>query len=420
MNSGCTELLGAEVRPVEGKGLGIVATREILKGDRILLERPFLMVAAADLEKWTVQLNLFRETCRAVQEVEEYLRSVIGRAGVADEFSRLCDAYVSDGCKTAAGTLLSNSLSAGPSLADSALLALGSRFNHSCCPNACYSWQNTAGQLLFHATRDIASGEEVTISYVPLYRSSQERVMELSMRYRFQCRCSGCEARGRLLAGSDRRRARMRELELELSVVPVADEELPEVCAKVWQLVEELVGLIDLEFDGNTKLKARTYCAALQLLLECEAVPAEDAERLLELAQQQATLAVGAEGEWSPSLVMSFDASEDAEHAEPVASATAVDHSDDGRTAEFLKEQFRHQRGVGTGTQIDLQEFSELLLRGRPSMPQHYVRAVFNAVDSTGFGTVEFDHLVDFLYDIPSGQRATGPTVSKAGSLAVS
>eukprot|EP00971_Amphidinium_carterae_P229585 4555354-Amphidinium_carterae.1 len=66
-------LLGAEVRPIDGKGLGIVATREIhkvqstslcnssalaTKGERILLERPFLLIGAAELEKWIAQCGL--------------------------------------------------------------------------------------------------------------------------------------------------------------------------------------------------------------------------------------------------------------------------------------------------------------------------------------------------------------------------
>jgi len=39
------------------------------------------------------------------------------------------------------------------------------RINHSCVPNAFYSWNEAIGRLTVHAVKDIKKGEEITIHY---------------------------------------------------------------------------------------------------------------------------------------------------------------------------------------------------------------------------------------------------------------
>jgi hypothetical protein len=81
-----------------------------------------------------------------------------------------------------------------------ALFPLTTHCNHSCTPNAQIRSQEFADALIdVVATRDIAAGEEICISYIDLggvghgrRRSTFQRRKELQGRYLFQCECSAC------------------------------------------------------------------------------------------------------------------------------------------------------------------------------------------------------------------------------------
>ena len=74
-----------------------------------------------------------------------------------------------------------------------ALMSVGTFFNHSCEPNVQMgsAMADRGGIVDFFATRDIAVGEELTISYIndaPL----AQRQFQLKFQYRFECKCSKC------------------------------------------------------------------------------------------------------------------------------------------------------------------------------------------------------------------------------------
>ena len=60
--------------------------------------------------------------------------------------------------------------------------------NHSCMPNAQVAWNNSHKVFALHAVDDIATGEEITVTYVGLYQDYGNRVRAL----RFDCRCPVC------------------------------------------------------------------------------------------------------------------------------------------------------------------------------------------------------------------------------------
>ena len=65
------------------------------------------------------------------------------------------------------------------------------RFNHSCNPNACFSWNSAIGKETIHSMRDIKAGEEITISYVDMEHDKRLRAWELR-HYGFVCDCAAC------------------------------------------------------------------------------------------------------------------------------------------------------------------------------------------------------------------------------------
>lgn len=66
-----------------------------------------------------------------------------------------------------------------------------SRFNHSCVPNACFSWNEAIGKETIHTMRDVEEGEEIVISYVDMEHDKRLRAWELR-HYGFVCGCEAC------------------------------------------------------------------------------------------------------------------------------------------------------------------------------------------------------------------------------------
>lgn len=75
------------------------------------------------------------------------------------------------------------------------LYAKQSTINHSCVPNAVVEFPFNRHELVVNATRNIAEGEEVLISYLDeceLERSKHSRAKLLAQNYLFNCSCPKC------------------------------------------------------------------------------------------------------------------------------------------------------------------------------------------------------------------------------------
>ncbi|KAI0063076.1 SET domain-containing protein [Artomyces pyxidatus] len=74
--------------------------------------------------------------------------------------------------------------------------AQSSRFNHSCTPNAHFSWNPNTFASEVRANRPIKKGEEVTIAYTNIYQPYDERQRSLKTSWRFSCACVVCSQPG--------------------------------------------------------------------------------------------------------------------------------------------------------------------------------------------------------------------------------
>ena len=93
----------------------------------------------------------------------------------------------------------SSSATPGPSedsgeQAGTAVYAAASLANHSCCPTARPSFPRADATLALVATRDLAEGDEVTVSYVDESLPLRQRRASLEFGYGFFCRCERCLA----------------------------------------------------------------------------------------------------------------------------------------------------------------------------------------------------------------------------------
>ena len=73
-----------------------------------------------------------------------------------------------------------------------ALLIDAAALNHSCKPNAVIISNCLKMQL--RALTNIASGEEITVSYIGLIKKRNERRRELSLNWYFECNCNRCSS----------------------------------------------------------------------------------------------------------------------------------------------------------------------------------------------------------------------------------
>jgi hypothetical protein len=77
------------------------------------------------------------------------------------------------------------------------------RINHSCRPNSGNWWSEKTDRRVIYASRDIEKGEEITVSYIPLLKTTKDRQARLQQ-YGFTCDCPACQS-----VESDKRRVRI-------------------------------------------------------------------------------------------------------------------------------------------------------------------------------------------------------------------
>lgn len=131
----------------------------------------------------------------------------------------LHDAHSKDG-PTAKGIFITNSLPLGDSdvATQRGLFPECSRFNHSCNPNACNTWNSALQKVVVYAVEDIQPGVEITITYLStLTESHVFRQFCLWQGFRFKCQCSVCTLPPAELAASDARRQKINALRNEAS-----------------------------------------------------------------------------------------------------------------------------------------------------------------------------------------------------------
>jgi hypothetical protein len=94
----------------------------------------------------------------------------------------------------------------------SAVGELASRFNHSCLPNAQFSYHERTNEMRFYAIRDIPRGKEVFTNYFKnQFKAAAKRNGEQQMHYGFMCRCDACDPKTEFWARSDERRVEMQK-----------------------------------------------------------------------------------------------------------------------------------------------------------------------------------------------------------------
>mmetsp|Transcript_72746 Transcript_72746/g.236248 ORF Transcript_72746/g.236248 Transcript_72746/m.236248 type:complete len:393 (-) Transcript_72746:501-1679(-) len=177
-----------EIVEVPNKGKGVVATRDIEKGEPIVVEHP--VVSFIDAERSGLQSKVRRSVSGEQLQLKEEQLSPIAKALVFE----LHDRYAVDGKeKTLEGIVSTNAFQGDDNQYATNLLLVISRFNCSCKANASANWRSQEKRQAVYATRRIAKGEEICISYLDTKQASTEvRRAYLEKKYGYTCMCESC------------------------------------------------------------------------------------------------------------------------------------------------------------------------------------------------------------------------------------
>ncbi|GAB7361849.1 hypothetical protein MBLNU230_g1889t1 [Neophaeotheca triangularis] len=174
------------VTPVQGKGLGVLATQPIAPGTQILSEPPLFTTASLS-NPTTIEKDLGAIVRSLPKDSQRAFLSLHNNSPGPDPFSNI---------------IRSNGYPLGPSSPIGGIFPLVARLNHSCLPNAQHAFDPTTNLMRIHALRPIAPNEEITLAYTT-GGPSTTRKANLKTYFNFACTCEICALPGPQQTTSD-------------------------------------------------------------------------------------------------------------------------------------------------------------------------------------------------------------------------
>ncbi|PVH89105.1 SET domain-containing protein [Cadophora sp. DSE1049] len=243
------------VLPISGKGLGVIAKIPIPRSTKIIIEAPLLTVPMPSL----IPGQGF-PLASMLTSITSSFSSL--PASSQETFLSLHDHRFPGDEEVQQSHLLtifrSNAYNTGSS--DVGLFPLIARINHSCRPNSVNYWSEKLGKRVIYAGRDIGVGEEITVAYIPLLKSTKERQNRLAQ-YGFVC---GCEACSDTSGESGKRRGKIADLMEVLEQKIGLESQKVEANERLARRAERLVGLLGEEELVDYWAKAYRFVAVFE------------------------------------------------------------------------------------------------------------------------------------------------------------
>ena len=164
-------------RSIPKKGQGLIAVQTIPKGTRILSEKPIFTTSGRGNNLGIINQRIANQLKQVSKQNQRAFLSL------HNNFRGSLAAFL--------GIAKTNALPLGPDATESGLFLQASRINHDCLPNCQHTWNANIGEETIHTIREIAQGEEITISYA-LTGPSNSRREHLQKNFGFDCICSLC------------------------------------------------------------------------------------------------------------------------------------------------------------------------------------------------------------------------------------
>ena len=288
LNSSPTDVLGlAEttalltlyvVRSIPKKGQGLIATQIIPKGTRILSEKPIFTISGIGNSLDLINQRIATE----LKQVSKYNQRAF--LSLHNNFRGSLAPFL--------GIVKTNALPLGSDATESGLFLQASRINHACLPNCQHTWNASIGEETIHTVREIAQGEEMTISYSHTGPSKSRRG-HLQKNFGFDCTCTLCSLPAAERVISDNRLEEVQHLDdvigdgAHLMLHP----------QQHLQKVHTLVRILEAEHISDARLP-RAYYDAFQTV-----IAHGDQARAKIFAERAYAARLDCEGEDSPGTV---------------------------------------------------------------------------------------------------------------------
>jgi hypothetical protein len=189
-----------EVKQADSKGLGGFAVADIPRGTRILAEEGMLQIVGAHAEAKEI-LDAFERISKSQQnsylELHAYAHQNLIRAVERELGQRWND--ISELHRKVLSVWATNTFGE--------VFLLGSRFNHSCIPNVDFAYNTNLKKETFHAVRDIAAGEELTVMYIDGVCLTHAHRQSKLDNWGFTCMCLACDTAAPGYQASEDKRA---------------------------------------------------------------------------------------------------------------------------------------------------------------------------------------------------------------------
>ncbi|KAF7296471.1 NADPH--cytochrome P450 reductase [Mycena chlorophos] len=221
------------VAKMPGKGMGLVAVRDIAQGEVLIREAPLFVVPQATTENPSMLVwNLLQGAPPQGQAAFWNLSYVNLPKDVDVERDR---------DRVALAIFETNAVAAGH---DVGIFPRMARLNHGCSSafNVVYTWRPNEGMLYVHALRDIPTGQELLTTYTDTKRTRAERHAFLVAQYGFQCTCAVCSLDPAESQASDKRLTTIAELYRHFALWGsggIGGAEAVATIIKIWELEDE-------------------------------------------------------------------------------------------------------------------------------------------------------------------------------------
>ncbi|KAI0356426.1 SET domain-containing protein [Trametes cingulata] len=225
-----------KVMKLPGKGMGVVAARNISQGELVLRERPLFVVPHKVTMSPGALLLSSLATLSPAQRASFYNLSYVNfPVGVQEGTPRYQE-------ELALAIFQTNAVSAGSQ--GVGIFPRMARLNHGCSSafNVVYTWRDDESVLVVHALKPVREGEELLTTYTNTKRPRHVRKEFLREHYGFDCQCAVCSLPEDLSALSDERLTAMTDLYARFSSwqhEAVSGKDAIAAAISIWRLGEE-------------------------------------------------------------------------------------------------------------------------------------------------------------------------------------